>query len=243
MTAMMIRNPDRPTNAGPRNRTVAALVVSGLLSAVGGGLWLIENHSTPMPDQLIGTWRIPAAAVLAGGLLLTGPGRTLLAGICLPVAMAVAVAWRDQWACARPCMEAQWLVLIAMALLTQLCIARKRGLTPFSLFEKGVCPLFPDWPILAVVSAVGAMLLMAAAGQMGKAQETIRILAGAMAIAAAALLVIGEIRGQRQARQDRAGPDAACPPRAVDEVRARAGISRPGDMHRPQPAMRDLPGK
>ena len=204
MTALMFRKPDR-RGAGPDNRTMLALAASGLLSAVGGGLWLIENQSTPMPDQLIGTWRIPAAAVLAGALLLAGPGRTLLAGICLPAAMGVAVAWRDHWPCARPCMDAQWLVLIAMALLAQLCIGRwgkrgqtgKRGLTPFSPFEKGVCPLFPR----ALVPAAGAMLLMAAAGQMGKAQETMRILAGAMAIAAAGLLVIGAIRDLRRAHE------------------------------------------
>jgi ribose/xylose/arabinose/galactoside ABC-type transport system permease subunit len=72
-----------------------ALIVGGALSAAGGVLWLLDNDRATVPTWPIGELRIPAAALLAGGLLLKGPRRTLLAGMCLPPAFLLATAWRQ----------------------------------------------------------------------------------------------------------------------------------------------------
>lgn len=129
---------------------VLTMALSGLLSALGGALWLIDQPSTPVPDQLVGTMRIPAAVVLAGGLLLAGSGRTNLTMLCLPVALAIVSAWRWSW----PGMQAyepQVLVLIGVVLLMQLC-ARKALRGDAKMMTAGVV-------------AAGSLLTLAAAGR------------------------------------------------------------------------------
>ena len=74
----------------------AALAASGALAAAGGAFWLIDQGSAPVPTRLIGDLRIPAAALLAGGALWVGPGRALLSGLFLPVALLLAAAWRQE---------------------------------------------------------------------------------------------------------------------------------------------------
>lgn len=132
------------------NPIVLALAVSGLLSALGGAFWLIDQPSTPVPDHLIGSMRIPAAAILAGALLFAGPGRTLLSVMCLPPALAVASAWRWGWPGNQE-YQPQMLVLIGAVLLLQFC-ARK------AIQTRG--PM-----ITAAVISAGALILLAAAGR------------------------------------------------------------------------------
>ena len=79
-----------------RWRLFAALIASGALSAAGGALWLLEHEAAPVPTRLCDDMVIPAAALLAGGLYLAGPGRTLLACVLLPGALAVVVGWRQE---------------------------------------------------------------------------------------------------------------------------------------------------
>jgi len=81
---------------GPRGLLVVALAGSGALAGAGGALWLAEHGSAPVPTRLISDLRIPAAAVVAGGAFLGGPGRALLAGVYLPVAMLAVTIWRQQ---------------------------------------------------------------------------------------------------------------------------------------------------
>ena len=76
------------------HRTLA-LIAGGALSAAGGVLWLLDNDRATVPSLPIGDLRVPAAAMLAGALLLRGPRRTLLAGMFLPPALLLATAWRQ----------------------------------------------------------------------------------------------------------------------------------------------------
>lgn len=113
----------------PRLSTAAALIASGALAAAGGALWLLEYGSAPLPRQVIGDLRIPAAAVLAGGAFFTGRGRALLACLCLPPALLCATTWRQQaWIYLLGPYELQSLLLLAMVLFIQIaCIRSYRG--------------------------------------------------------------------------------------------------------------------
>ena len=86
----------RPGGNVRRSAAALALVVSGALAAAGGAIWLVEHGSAPVPTRLIGDLRIPAAAVLAGAVMLSGPGRTLLAGLLLPASLLLVTLWRQE---------------------------------------------------------------------------------------------------------------------------------------------------
>jgi len=91
------RNAPLPPTPPARVRTLA-LVAGGAMSALGGALWLLENNAAAVPRLPVHDLRIPLAAVLAGGLVLAGPGRSLLSALCLPVGMLIATLWLiDGW--------------------------------------------------------------------------------------------------------------------------------------------------
>ena len=101
VTMMVILNGEiierhRGRGFSERWRLFAALTASGALSAAGGVSWLIEHEAAPVPGRPLDDLVIPAAALLAGGLYLAGPGRTLLAGVLLPMALVVATGWRQE---------------------------------------------------------------------------------------------------------------------------------------------------
>jgi ribose transport system permease protein len=104
----------------------AALAACGMLAALGGAFWLLDSRWAPVPARLIGDLRIPAAALLAGGALLARPGRELLAGLSLPVAMLIVTVWRQKvWLLPNPwAFEFQVLVLLCMAGGVQLALVR-----------------------------------------------------------------------------------------------------------------------
>ena len=113
-----------------RWRLFAALTASGALSAAGGVSWLIEHEMAPVPGRPLDDLVIPAAAVLAGGLYLAGPGRTLLAGVLLPMALAVATGWRQEVLNLRcdflvgyPLQVAGLVVMVAIARYAMTCAA------------------------------------------------------------------------------------------------------------------------
>jgi hypothetical protein len=83
----------------PRRSRAAALCVSGAISALAGACWLLDDGTATVMHKPIGDLRVLAGVMLAGALLFTGSGRTLLAGLCLPPAMLLATAWRQgAWA-------------------------------------------------------------------------------------------------------------------------------------------------
>ena len=116
---------------GLRHARTAALVSGGFVSALGGALWLLENSHATVPRLPVHDLRIPAAAVLAGGVLLAGRGRTMLAAVCLPIAMLLATQWYVLgWDLNTHGMALHPLVLLAMAILASLSLrtfARRGG--------------------------------------------------------------------------------------------------------------------
>ncbi len=111
--------------AGRRIRIVAALTVSGALAGLAGAAWLIEHSRAPIPRGLVGDMRPFAAAVLAGGLLYGGRGRTLLACVWLPPALLVSAIWwlRTHYFHAGG-LELQALVLAAMVVVVHVAARR-----------------------------------------------------------------------------------------------------------------------
>jgi hypothetical protein len=71
----------------------ASLCASGALAGISGACWLVQQGQVPSPTRLVDGLTIPVAAILAGGLLLQGPGRTKLAVISLPPALLLCNVW------------------------------------------------------------------------------------------------------------------------------------------------------
>jgi ribose/xylose/arabinose/galactoside ABC-type transport system permease subunit len=104
-----------------RSRLLVALVASGVLSGFSGFCWLMESGQTPLPSRLIDDLVIPAAALMSGGMFLRGRGRTMLAGICLPMAMLVTTLWRQLvWPTQVMGFSRQMFLLVAMLLEVQI---------------------------------------------------------------------------------------------------------------------------
>lgn len=102
----------------PENRRpalLAALVASGTLAGLAGGIYLLDQGYAPVPSRPIDDLVIPAAAILAGAAVLLGRGRTILACICLPVAVLMVKLWRQVAPPIRIAgLEASVLILAAM---------------------------------------------------------------------------------------------------------------------------------
>ena len=171
----------------PHART-AALVSGGFISALGGALWLLENSHATVPRLPVHDLRIPVAAVLAGGILLAGRGRTMLAAVSLPAAMLVATQWYVLgWDLNTHGMALHPLVLLAMAILASLSLrvfARRGG-------------------ILATASAacsVLAVLVLAwsAVAETARLTDAGQWIAVALASAGAVLLKVTAVSGMRR---------------------------------------------
>lgn len=78
----------------PRKALWASLCASGALAGLGGAIWLLDYGSAPLPRQVIGDLRVPAAAILAGAMLYRGRQRVMLAMLCLPASLLVATLWQ-----------------------------------------------------------------------------------------------------------------------------------------------------
>ena len=98
-----------------------SLIVSGSLAGVTGIAWLVDHGSTPVPGRLVDGLTIPIAVVLAGSVLLQGRGRTMLAGICLPLSLLLTQLWEQTiWPLSMMGYSIHLLALGALVLLTQL---------------------------------------------------------------------------------------------------------------------------
>jgi ribose/xylose/arabinose/galactoside ABC-type transport system permease subunit len=75
-----------------RGVLVAAMIAAGALAGLSGATGLLDTSRAFRP-RVIEDLRIPAAALLAGAALLGGPGRTLLVGLLLPLAVLVTGQW------------------------------------------------------------------------------------------------------------------------------------------------------
>lgn len=98
-----------------------SLIVSGSLAGVSGVAWLVDHGSTPVPNRLIDGLTIPIAVLLAGSVLLQGRGRTMLAGICLPLSLLLTQLWEQTiWPISMMGYSIHLLALGALVLLAQL---------------------------------------------------------------------------------------------------------------------------
>ena len=133
-----------------------AMAASGLLAGLGGALWLLDNNQAPAPTRLIDDLRVPAAAVLAGGLFLGRKGRELLAGMSLPAAMLIVTIFRQKaWHLPAPgfALEVQMLVMISMTIAVHLSFGRW-----VAARDTG-----RKMPVAAVLLTVSGLTLVAAA--------------------------------------------------------------------------------
>jgi ribose/xylose/arabinose/galactoside ABC-type transport system permease subunit len=143
----------------PRRLSLAAaLAASGLLAGLGGAAFLLDNGLAPVPTRLIDDLRVPAAALLAGGLFLGRRGRELLAGLSLPSAMLICTIWRQKaWNLPAPGLgwDLQMLVLMGMVIAAHLAFGRW-----VAVRDSTDRPLVPQ---LSVLLTVWGIALVAAA--------------------------------------------------------------------------------
>jgi len=125
----------------------AALCASGLLAGLGGAIWLLDAGKAPLPTRCVDDLRPLAAAILAGGLLLGGRSRTLLAGICLPPALLVATIWRQEvWPLQINGYDLNLVLLMAMTLAAHASLSAAVGLGR------------RRWTLAAVMTVMGVLL-------------------------------------------------------------------------------------
>jgi hypothetical protein len=79
---------------GPRASLALAMLAAPVLSALGGVAWVIRSGSSMQACPPVGDLRILAAAILAGGLIVRGPMRALMAGVLVGPAMLIATVWQ-----------------------------------------------------------------------------------------------------------------------------------------------------
>jgi len=106
---------------------LAAMAASGLLCGLGGALGLIDDCMAPVPTRLVDDLRVPAAALLAGGLFLGRRGRELLAALCLPSSLLIATIWRQKaWVLPSPGfgLALQMLLMMGMVIGVHLALGR-----------------------------------------------------------------------------------------------------------------------
>ena len=183
-----------------RRSLFAALCASGALAGAGGAFWLIDQGQTPVPTRLVDDLRVPAAAVLAGGAMLTGKGRALLAGACLPAALLLATIWRVQvWNLSYQGYALQMLVLIGMTLLVQFAgssatFARRRR----------------AWAVAgAVLAAAGLLVVAQSAGASSwRTREVLRMTGSAISVAGAGVFLVWRL-SRAPAQKPEAGHDHA----------------------------------
>ena len=96
MLSWRLASPGARRRAPDRLGLFAAMAAAGALSAAAGAFWLVDQGAAPVPTRLIGDLRVPAAALLAGGILWIGRGRTILSGLFLPISVLLVTAWRQE---------------------------------------------------------------------------------------------------------------------------------------------------
>jgi hypothetical protein len=98
LLALMVADSLTPNTPRPFARwwvRSVSLIASGILAATSGICWLIDLGHTPVPSRLIDSFLIPVAVLLAGAMILQGRGRTMLAGIFLPMGLLLAFIWKQ----------------------------------------------------------------------------------------------------------------------------------------------------
>ena len=173
-----------------RAALAAALVGSGLLSALGGLCGLAKWAQMPARVYLVDDLRPIAAVVLTGAVLLKGPGRSLLAAMLLPPAMLLATVWRQRvWDVPTTPFAVNLIVLAVMALGAQWAMMRASA-------RGAVC--LREWPAMAAF--LGILALAVTANDLPGAATTALRLAGVgmWIVGAAAAFVQWLLRRRRR---------------------------------------------
>lgn len=128
LTALVLIRLSHRAGLSRRSALAAAMVGSGVLSALGGLCWLARSGQAPAPTWRLIDLSVIAAAVLAGAVVFRGPGRSLLAGVLLPPAMLVATVWQFQvWDVPDCPVAVSGLALTGMVLAAQWAFVRSAG--------------------------------------------------------------------------------------------------------------------
>ena len=160
-----------------RSALAAAMVGSGVLSALGGLCWLARSGQAPPPSWRLIDLRVVAAAALAGAVVLRGPGRNLLAGVFLPPAMLVATVWQYQvWDVPDCPVAVSLLALTGMVLAAQWGLARSAGA---GAVGRVLCPALAAGGIAIVAVTVIPLPQAWRGGLVGRNSNTILSVAGA----------------------------------------------------------------
>jgi len=180
--------------AGP----FVAMAASGALAAAGGAFCLVDQGSAPVPTRLIGDLRVPAAALLAGGALWTGRGKTLLSGLFLPVGLLLATVWRQEIT------HLPWLrdsgYAVQTALLIGLLLTAHRALLGLLARRRGFATIHTAWLVLTLA----ALVVMGAAAithstEVGRGLILIALCPWAVAVAGMVATGLRDIRRPRAA--------------------------------------------
>lgn len=78
-----------------RRNQLIAFVLSGMLGAFSGLLWVMDASSSPLPNIFFDDLNIPAVAILAGGFFLRGNGRTLMSIFLALPAILIITLWNQ----------------------------------------------------------------------------------------------------------------------------------------------------
>jgi len=135
-----------------RSALAAAMVASGVLSALGGLCWVCRFGRVPGAFWLVDDLRVPAAVVLTGAVVFRGPRRGLLAGLLLPPSMLLATIWRYRvWDFAGSWLAVNLILLCVMALAAQWAITSP-GLVKTRRGQRAGLALFCGLCILALTA-------------------------------------------------------------------------------------------
>ncbi|MGA2266538.1 MAG: hypothetical protein ABSH10_08945 [Phycisphaerae bacterium] len=164
-----------------------ALAACGGLAGLAGACGLIDYPVASAPNFPIGDLRVVAAAILAGGAMLGGRGRTMLMGLALPLALLTATIWRQEVALLfYGIVEVNLLILIGMVLVAHIAIDNA-----LSWRQGG------RWlAAMALAALVGGMAMLAASGWVADlaGRRAFELLALGLWLAGAVMLLIS--RGQ-----------------------------------------------
>ncbi len=185
---------------GDEMRLGGGFVVSGLLCGLAGAIWITKYSAVPVPTMPIGDLRVPAAAILAGGVFLASPGRIFLSVLSLPVALLLATVWRqDVWHVQAGGFELQMLILAGMLAFVQITVGKAAD-----NYSGGGKIFLDKFGAASFGATFGGVLVVAAAAHASK-PGTARIFhvagAGLFLTGAAAMLLSRAIIAIRQVWQ------------------------------------------
>jgi len=139
------------SQAHRRAALFASLCASAALAGAGGVVWLLDYAAAPVPVRAVGDLRVVAAALLTGGAMLGGPGRTALTAVCLPPALLVSSCWMTEvWPTSASGFSGQMILLIAALVVAQFALVRAMAATERARLRAIAYGLLPTGALIAL---------------------------------------------------------------------------------------------